>query len=263
MRTTLPVAVARRRRRALAPAHLAVRAPHAKLGLMRLAALQQALHADLKALPVLRDDQDLEMLGRDDEFAGHHAVDLVLAFVPDDLSVGQVPVPRSHVAGREREAAPLLAFQQPQGRGFQLGGALRDAPLQLRVEQLELPVLAVELGEDADLGAQHLRHHRHRHVVDRAHLVAAQMIDLGEMNRRDEDHRDLLEARMLADHRRKLEAVQLRHADVHQDDRDLVLEQVLQRFLAGRRLDEVLAELAKDHLIGRAASRTGRRPAGC
>ena len=49
---------------------------------------------------------------------------------------------------------------------------------------------------------------------------------------------------------RKLEPVELRHADVHQDDRDLVLEQMLQRFLTGGRLDEVFAELAKDDLIG-------------
>ena len=34
---------------------------------------------------------------------------------------------------------------------------------------------------------------------------------------------------MLADHRGELEAVELRHADVDQDDGDLVLEQVLQR----------------------------------
>ena len=37
----------------------------------------------------------------------------------------------------------------------------------------------------------------------------------------------LLEARMLADHRRELEAVELRHADVDQHDRDVVLEQKL------------------------------------
>ena len=126
----------------------------------------------------------------------------------------------------------------------------RDALLELGVEPLELPVLAIEIGEDADLGAQHLRHDRHRHIVHRAHLVAAQMIDLGEVDRRDEDHRDLLEARMLADHRGELEAVELRHADVHQDDGDLVLEQLLQRLLAGRGLDQILAQLAQDHLIG-------------
>ena len=103
----------------------------------------------------------------------------------------------------------------------------RDAPLELGVELLELAGLAVQLGEHLDLGAQHFRHHRHRHVVDRAHLVAAQPIDVGQLDGRDEDDRGLLKARMLADHRRELEAVELRHADVDQNDGDVVLEQKL------------------------------------
>ena len=37
-----------------------------------------------------------------------------------------------------------------------------------------------------------------------------------------------LEARMLADHGGELEAVELRHADVDENDRDVVLEQELQ-----------------------------------
>jgi hypothetical protein len=38
---------------------------------------------------------------------------------------------------------------------------------------------------------------------------------------------------MFADHGRKFEAIQLRHADVDQDDGDVVLEQELERFTAG------------------------------
>ncbi len=37
---------------------------------------------------------------------------------------------------------------------------------------------------------------------------------------------------MLADHRRKLESVEFRHADVDQDHRDLGLQQDLERFPA-------------------------------
>ena len=36
---------------------------------------------------------------------------------------------------------------------------------------------------------------------------------------------------MLADHGGELEAVEVGHADVHQHDGDLVLQQVLERFL--------------------------------
>ena len=39
----------------------------------------------------------------------------------------------------------------------------------------------------------------------------------------------LLEARMLADHRGELEAVELGHADVDQDNGDVVRQQVLER----------------------------------
>ena len=195
----------------------------------------------LQPLPVLRDDQHLEVLGRDDELTRLDAVDRMLARVPHDFAGRDVPVPRAHLpAASARLRRCSLSSSAGVGR-LQFGGALGDPLLQLGVEPLELPGLAIELGEDADLGPQHFRHDRHRNVVDRAHLVAAQVIDVGQMDRRDENHRDLLEARMLADHRRELEAVELRHADVDQDDRDLVLEQLLQRFLAGRRLDEILA----------------------
>ena len=76
------------------------------------------------------------------------------------------------------------------------------------------------------------------------------MIDFGQMNRRDEDHRDLLEARMFADHRGQLETVDLRHAHIHQDERDLILEQAFQSLLAGLRLDEIVTQLTQDDLIG-------------
>jgi hypothetical protein len=47
---------------------------------------------------------------------------------------------------------------------------------------------------------------------------------------------------MLADHGRELEAVEFRHADIDQDDRDFVLQEIFQR-LAPRGGDrEVFAE---------------------
>ena len=142
------------------------------------------------------------------------AEDPVLAFVPHPVAVDPVPVPGAHLAGGDRQAAALLAFEQPGVRFLQLRGARAHAVLELGIEPLELPGLAIELGEHLDLGAQHFRHDRHRNVIDRAHLVAAQPVDIADLDRRDEDHRRLLEARMLADHGGELEAVELRHADV-------------------------------------------------
>ena len=60
----------------------------------------------------------------------------------------------------------------------------RDAPFQLGIEPLQLPGLAVQLGKYPDFGAQHFRNDRHRHVVDRAHLIAAQPVQIGHLDRR-------------------------------------------------------------------------------
>ncbi len=117
----------------------------------------------------------------------------------------------------------LLAFAQLLGRGVERLGALGDPLLQFFVEKMELAGLAVQLGEDADLGAQQFRHHRHGQIIHRAGLIAAQIIVLRHMDGRDEDDRRLLEARMLADHLGQLEAVQFGHADIDQDHRHVCL----------------------------------------
>ena len=124
-------------------------------------------------------------------------------------------------------------------------------------------VLRNSFGEDLDLRPQHFRHDRDRNIIDRAHLVAAQTVDIGEMDGGNEDDRGVPEARMLADHRGQLETVELRHADVDQDDGDFGLEQMLQRLAAGRRLDQVLVECRAGSPRSSAASPAGRRPAGC
>ena len=178
------------------------------------------------------------------------AEDAVLAGVPDAFAGLDVPVPRPHLPGGERHAAALLALPQIGGGRFQLGGAVGHPALEFGVELFELAGLAIELGEYLDLGAQNLRHHRHRHVIHRAHLVAAQAVDVGEMDGGDEDDRGLLEARMLADHRRQLKAVELRHADVDQHHRDVHLQEMFQRLAAGGGLDQILPELLEDDLIG-------------
>ena len=60
---------------------------------------------------------------------------------------------------------------------------------------------------------------------------------------------------MLADHGGEFEPVELRHADVDQDNRDFVLEQEFERFTAGGRDDEVFTELLQDDFIGKQLGR--------
>ena len=172
-----------------------------------------------------------------------------LSLVPDAVAANEVPIPGAHLARRQSEIAALLALLQLAVGTFELRGPVGDAPLELGIELLELPRLAVQLGEDLHLGAQHLGDDRHRNIVDRSHLVAAQAIHLGQMNGGDEDDRRFAKARMVADHRGELEAVELGHADVHQHHRDFRLEQLLQRLAARRGLDQVLVDVTQDDFV--------------
>ena len=60
---------------------------------------------------------------------------------------------------------------------------------------------------------------------------------------------------MLADHGGELEPVQFRHANVDQDDGDLVLQQIFERFPAGRSDHQIFAKLLEDNLIGKQLGR--------
>ena len=166
------------------------------------------------------------------------------------LPVVEVDFPRAHVAGRQRDRAAFLALPQALGLRLQLRGAGGDAFLELGIQRFELAGLAVQIDEHPHLGAQHLGHDRHGHVVDGADLVAAQMVGLADLDGRDEDHGKLLEARMLADHGGELETVELRHHHVDQHDGHVVgLEQDAERLVRRGRLDQVLAQLGKDDLV--------------
>jgi hypothetical protein len=114
-------------------------------------------------------------------------------------------------------------------RLLQLGRALGDPQFEVAVQALELACLAMQLDEDPHLGAQDFRHDGHRDVVDGAVLVALEPVELGERDAGDKDDRGLSKARVLAHHRRQLEAVELGHDHVDQHDRELRPQEMLQR----------------------------------
>jgi hypothetical protein len=64
----------------------------------------------------------------------------------------------------------------------------------------------------------------------------------------DEDDRYVLRALALFDQRRRFEAVEHRHLDVQQDDRDIVLQQLAESLLAGVGVEEFLLERLEDGL---------------
>jgi hypothetical protein len=105
-----------------------------------------------------------------------------------------------------------------------LGFALRTR-LGERVIQLpQLIAASMQLDEHRHLAAENLRDDGYRNVVDGADLVAAQLIELGDVDGGDEDDRRALEPRMLAHHPRHLEPVHPRHVDVEQDDGEVVFQ---------------------------------------
>ncbi len=66
----------------------------------------------------------------------------------------------------------------------------------------------------------------------------------------NENHRNLLVTWMFADHRRELETVEIRHANINQDDSDIGFEEMLERLAPGRRFEKILAEARQNSLIG-------------
>ncbi len=107
----------------------------------------------------------------------------------------------------------------------------------------------MQLGKYAHLGPQQLWNDGHRDVIHRAALISLDAIQIRQMYCRDEDDGRLLEARMLVHHIRQLEAIDLRHADVHQHHSDIMTEQHVQS-LAGRPgLDQVLTKIAKNGFV--------------
>ena len=92
--------------------------------------------------------------------------------------------------------------------------------------------LALEVAEDADLRAQHVRLEGLEDVVDGARLVAAGHLGDVRAHRGQEDDRRRAAALAPADELRGLEAVHARHLDVEQDDGEVLLQQRLERLLA-------------------------------
>ena len=108
---------------------------------------------------------------------------------------------------------------------------------------------AVQVHEDADLGAQHVRRHRRQDVIDGPEgITLIQMHFIAQ--RRDEDDGRVFGLLAPADERRRLEAVHVGHFHVEQDDGVVPFQQPAQRLVAGSGRDHVLAEGFQDRFQG-------------
>src|SRR5262249_17038492 len=203
-----------RSRRTDTPANLATRTQHTEFGLLRARSLRHAAGNFDQRYPIFRVDQRPDVVHRDLEISRVDSEYAVLPFVPTPLLAHQIPIPGSHLTGGKREAATLLGLLEVHVRSLKLGGPFGHMPLKLQIHLLKLAGLAEQFGKYPYLGAQDLGNHRHRNIINRSHLIAAQPIDVGQVNSGYEDDRCFAETRMFANHRGQLEAIQFRHADV-------------------------------------------------
>src|SRR6202035_1918245 len=110
----------------------------------------------------------------------------------------------------------------------QLGGSLLDAALQLRIEELELPGLPEEVGKYPYLGQQKFGDDWHKYIIDRPVAVPFHTIWVGQRDGGNKDDCGVLKARMIADHPSEFKTVELRHADIAQNDSDVLFEKMLE-----------------------------------
>jgi hypothetical protein len=126
-------------------------------------------------------------------------------------------------------------------------------------EELGLPLdlfgLLEELDEDGDLGAEDLGDDGLEEEVDGADRVALEDLRLGAAIGGGKENRDVARSLALADELGGLDAVHARHLDVHEDEREVLLQKALQCLLTRARLDEVLAEILEHGLEGQEVRR--------
>src|SRR3984893_14734090 len=147
-------------------------------------------------------------------------------------------------------AGPFLDLPLQFGiRTHQLGGPLLDAALQLCVDEFELPGLPEEIGKHPYLGPQKFGDDWYKNVVDRPVAVPFNTIGVGQRDGGDKNDCGLLKARMVADHPSEFKTVELRHADIAENDSDVLLKEVLEGLSGGPGFDQVFSEALQYRLV--------------
>src|ERR1019366_4755189 len=130
--------------------------------------------------------------------------------------------------------------------------------LQLELSQLalrqklcllaKLLLFQIEIDEHCDFRPEHVGIERLEHVVHGAHRIALEDVRVFHVGGAEE--KDRYVARLLArlDDLRSIEAAHLRHLNVEQNRREIVLTHALQSFLSRVRGDESLTERLQDRL---------------
>ena len=165
--------------------------------------------------------------------AGEVLTDDLLGLVAGDpLASG---IPRQDMPlGIEHENGVLLRALDQQAKLFGLA--------------FDLFGLLEKLDEAGDFGPQDGGHDRLYEVIDGAQLIRLRHPKAVAVIGREEYDRSVLELLVTTDQFGGLEPVQALHLNVEQDHRKISIEQSSQGLLPGARLDQIEAQLLKDHL---------------
>jgi hypothetical protein len=130
-----------------------------------------------------------------------------------------------HPGGQTAEQGKMLralgfAFQSLALRRLPLQRG--HAVLQLGIQPGQLLGLAVEIGEHPHFGPQQLRHDGRRQVVHPAAGISLELIERGEVFRRDEENGGVLVAGVLADEIGQGKPIEFGHLHIEEDDGDRV-----------------------------------------
>src|SRR5262249_42181008 len=79
--------------------------------------------------------------------------------------------------------------------------------------------------------------------------VSFDAIGVGQCDGGDKNDRGVLKARMIADHPSEFKPVELRHADIAENDSDVLLEKMLERLSGGPGFDQVFSEALQCRLV--------------
>ncbi len=134
-------------------------------------------------------------------------------------------------------------------RRFELGGSLPNPVFQVGIQTLKFPGLAVQVREHPDLGTQNFRNDGNGDIINGSRRIPAQTVRFRHHHGRYENDGSMLVTRVLPDHADELEAVLLRHTDIHENDGDIVAQEMLQRLSAGLRLYQIFAQLMEHDLV--------------
>src|SRR5215831_21264080 len=90
--------------------------------------------------------------------------------------------------------------------------------------------LFVQLNQDRNFAAQNFRDDRSENVIHGAKRVTLGYVIVGSVYAGDEDYRGMFGVGAFANQRSGLEAIHAGHGNIHQNDREILLQQIAQSF---------------------------------